>query len=61
MIDRRALTDAIAAALAEVGGKPQKARGKVVELLRKALADGRAEIDRRLMERPGAGHDSAEA
>lgn len=61
VIDRRALTDAIAAALAEVGGKPQKARGKVVELLRKALADGRAEIDRRLMERPGAGHDSAEA
>ncbi|HWU04414.1 MAG TPA: [protein-PII] uridylyltransferase, partial [Novosphingobium sp.] len=38
-----------------------KARMRVVELLREALANGRAEVDRRLVQRPGAGHDCAEA
>ncbi|MDR2858372.1 MAG: hypothetical protein LBV50_11065, partial [Novosphingobium sp.] len=59
IIDRRALTDAIAALVADRGG-PQ-ARQAIVELLRKTLADGRAEIGRRLMENPSAGHDVAEA
>jgi len=61
VIDRRALTQAIAGAVEAAGGMAPKARQGVVEILRGALAHGRAEIDRRLMERPGAGHDSAEA
>jgi len=59
VIDRRALTEAIRAAVTEAGG-PQ-ARQPVVELLRAALARGRAEIERRLLARPAAGHDCAEA
>ncbi|MDE1915802.1 MAG: [protein-PII] uridylyltransferase [Sphingomonadales bacterium] len=59
VIDRRALTAAIAE---EVAAKPPSGnRQKVVEALRAALAAGRAEISRRLAERPGAGHDAAEA
>jgi len=58
IIDRRALSGAIAQAVAEHG---DKARGAVVDLLRGALAQGRAEIARRLAERPSAGHDCAEA
>ncbi len=38
-----------------------KARPHVVPLLRQALDNGRAEIARRLQERPSAGHDCAEA
>ncbi len=59
IIDRRALGEAIAAAVGENGGPA--ARPRVVELLRQALADGRAEIARRLTEKPTAGHDCAEA
>jgi len=59
VIDRRALTEAIRAAVTEAGG-PQ-ARQPVVELLRAALARGRAEVERRLLARPAAGHDCAEA
>ena len=59
VIDRRGLTEAIAAIVADKGGA--KGRLPIVELLRKALADGRAEIARRLAERPTAGHDVAEA
>ena len=58
VIDRRALASAIAE-LVDKGGAA-KARPKVVELLRGALAAGRAEIARRLAERPSAGHVSAE-
>lgn len=59
IIDRRELAEAIAAAVAASGGAA--ARPAVVELLRGALADGRAEIARRLGARPSAGHDCAEA
>ncbi len=59
IVDRRALGAAIAEAVAEHGGVA--ARPHVVELLRKALADGRDEIARRLAEKPSAGHDCAEA
>jgi [protein-PII] uridylyltransferase len=59
VIDRRALTEAIRKAVETAGG-PQ-ARQPVVELLRAALASGRTEIERRLLARPAAGHDCAEA
>ncbi len=59
VIDRRALADTIAAAVAETGAA--RGRARVVEALRAALATGRAEIARRLEERPAAGHDSAAA
>jgi [protein-PII] uridylyltransferase len=59
IVDRRALTDAIAQAVQAKGGPA--ARPQVVELLRAALAAGRAEVGRRLAEKPTAGHDSAEA
>jgi [protein-PII] uridylyltransferase len=58
VIDRRALTAAVADVVTELGGK---ARPRVVELLRGALDDGRAEIARRLADKPTAGHDVAEA
>ncbi|KAG5730558.1 hypothetical protein E4T56_gene15251, partial [Termitomyces sp. T112] len=61
VIDRRALTIAIGEAMEAADGKANIARQPIVDLLRKALADGREEINRRLMERPGAGHDCAEA
>jgi len=59
IIDRRALADRIVALVGERGGAG--ARLAVVELLRGALADGRAEIARRLAAKPSAGHDCAEA
>jgi [protein-PII] uridylyltransferase len=59
IIDRRALTDAIWAAIDAVGAA--QARPQVVELLRAALAGGRAEIAARLAAKPSAGHDCAEA
>ncbi|RVU07938.1 [protein-PII] uridylyltransferase [Novosphingobium umbonatum] len=61
VIDRRGLMVAMGDAMEAAGGKAQAARPRMVELLREALAKGREEIDRRLMERPGAGHDCAEA
>ncbi|MGE3692146.1 MAG: [protein-PII] uridylyltransferase [Novosphingobium sp.] len=59
IVDRRALAEAIAAQVEEHGG--EGARGKIVELLRKALADGRHEVAKRLMDKPTAGHDCAQA
>ena len=59
VIDRRALAGAISDAVAESGAA--KARPQVVDLLRGALASGRAEIGRRLIAHPSAGHDCAEA
>jgi len=59
IVERRALAGAIADLVASQGAP--KARPGVVELLRKALADGRDEIARRLAARPSAGHDCAEA
>ena len=56
IIDRRALAEAIAAAVAQQGAK---ARPAVVALLREALAAGREELSRRLTLHPTAGHDCA--
>ena len=58
VIDRRGLNTRIAA-LVEAHGA--KARKEIVPILREALAQGREEIARRLVERPTAGHDIAAA
>ena len=58
IIDRRKLAEAIAA-LAE--DKREAARPDVIALLRDALEQGRAEVARRLEEKPSAGHDCAAA
>lgn len=55
VVDRRQLAGAIAEAVAELGA--QKARPRVVELARAALDSGRAELTRRLAEKPSAGHE----
>jgi [protein-PII] uridylyltransferase len=60
IIDRRALAEELALAVSGAGGGTA-ARPAVVELLRGALAAGRAEIARRLHEKPNAGHDCAAA
>ena len=57
IVDRRALADAVAAAFAEQG---DKSRPAVVELLRQALEEGRAELARRLEAKPSAGTDCAQ-
>jgi [protein-PII] uridylyltransferase len=54
IIDRRALAETVAA-LHEAGGST--ARGAIVAALKQALANGRAELDRRLIARPAAGHE----
>lgn len=54
IIDRRALGEAIAA-LHDAGGA--RARAAIVGALKTALADGRAELARRLEARPAAGHE----
>ncbi|MET0589389.1 MAG: nucleotidyltransferase domain-containing protein, partial [Novosphingobium sp.] len=59
IVDRRDLGEAVQRAVAEHGG--QGARQQIVELLREALAAGRAEIARRLTLKPSAGHECAEA
>jgi [protein-PII] uridylyltransferase len=59
VIDRRALLETIGKLVEEHGHAA--ARKAIVEVLRAALDEGRAEIERRLIERPSAGHDIAEA
>ncbi|MES2492336.1 MAG: [protein-PII] uridylyltransferase [Pseudomonadota bacterium] len=59
IIERRGVAAAIADAVTELG--EAKARPRVVELLRGALAQGRDEIARRLAERPSAGAECAAA
>ncbi|MFC3175291.1 [protein-PII] uridylyltransferase [Novosphingobium bradum] len=59
IIERRSLAAAIADLVAEHG--PERSRLRVVELLRGALDAGRAEIARRLAEKPGAGAECAAA
>jgi [protein-PII] uridylyltransferase len=59
IVDRRALGGAIAEIVEQKGA--DKSRLVVVELLRQALEQGREEIARRLIEKPTAGHDCAEA
>ena len=53
IVDRRALAEMVAI-LADGGGK---ARAKIVAALKQALAAGRAELERRLLEKPAAGHE----
>ena len=55
VLDRRKLAGDIAEAVAEAGAA--KARKRVVELLRGAMAEGREELTRRLAEKPSAGHE----
>ncbi|MXP26308.1 [protein-PII] uridylyltransferase [Altererythrobacter indicus] len=55
VINRRKLAAAIADEVALTSA--EKARPRVVELLRQALADGRTELARRLQEKPSAGHE----
>ena len=59
VIDRRALTQTIADIVGDKGAN--EGRQAIVEVLRKALDDGRAEIARRLSEKPSAGHEVARA
>jgi [protein-PII] uridylyltransferase len=59
VIDRRALTNAIAAVVEAKG--ESAGRAEIVELLRGALAGGREEISQRLEAKPFAGHDAARA
>ena len=56
IIDRRKLASAIDSLVAEHG---DKARPHVVDLLKAALNDGRTELERRLEEKPSAGHENA--
>jgi [protein-PII] uridylyltransferase len=55
VVDRRQLAASVAEAVAETGA--QKARPRVVELVRSALEAGREELTRRLAEKPSAGHE----
>ena len=57
IIERRTLAEAVREAVAEHG---DKARPVVVELLRGALEAGRAELSRRLAEKPTAGNECAQ-
>lgn len=59
IVDRRALAAAIETAIADKGAAAS--RQAVVELLRGALAKGREEVARRLLEKPAAGTDCAQA
>ncbi|MEH6685058.1 MAG: [protein-PII] uridylyltransferase [Qipengyuania sp.] len=56
IIDRRQLASGIEALVGEHG---DKARPHVVALLKAALDQGRAELERRLEEKPSAGHENA--
>ncbi len=56
IIDRRELTGTVFALADEDG---EAARGAVLEALRAALENGRAELERRLLEKPSAGHECA--
>jgi [protein-PII] uridylyltransferase len=59
VIDRRHLVEAIEKLVEEHGAT--KGRRLIVEALRDALDKGREEISRRLVDKPSAGHDVAEA
>jgi len=59
IIERRVIAAAIADLVSDRG--PEASRPQVVELLRRALATGRAEIARRLAEKPSAGTECAAA
>ena len=54
IIDRRALAERVATLDSERG---KKARPAIVAVLKDALAHGRVELERRLVEKPAAGHE----
>ncbi|PWG02397.1 [protein-PII] uridylyltransferase [Sphingosinicella humi] len=54
IVDRRALAD-------EIAGLGARGKARVTKLLKQALADGRAEIARRLAEKPWQGRETATA
>ena len=54
IVDRRALAETVAALHAKSAAK---SRAAIVAALKQALADGRAELERRLGDRPAAGHE----
>src|SRR3569623_595636 len=54
VVDRRALAEAVSAAVSELGA--QKARPRSVALLKEALEQGRADLARRLAEQTSAGY-----
>ena len=56
IIDRRKLASAIESLVAEHG---DKARPQIVDLLKTALNEGRTELERRLEDKPSAGHENA--
>ncbi|MBR0553427.1 [protein-PII] uridylyltransferase [Stakelama marina] len=58
IIDRRALTEKLGAL---EGDDPAKLRQAATGLLKQALADGRAEIERRFLEKPSSGLSTAAA
>ena len=57
VVDRRQLAASVAEAVAETGA--QRARPRIVELVRGALESGREELTRRLAAHPSAGHEIA--
>ena len=59
IIHRRALAEKIEEIIAE-HGMPE-ARAKILPILQDALANGRAEISKRLLKKPSAGHEMAAA
>ena len=72
VVDRRALVQAVAGIVDAHGGPIRdkdrntgkgaaNGRREIVELLRATLDAGRAEIARRLVDKPSAGHEVAEA
>ncbi len=58
IVDRRGLADALAA-IAAAHPRREDRRNAAATLLRATLADARAELRRRLHERPGRGHETA--
>ncbi len=61
IIDRRALSDRIAAEAALPGRKDAALRTFIVATLKSALDHGRKEVDRRLLERPAQGREVVKA
>ena len=61
IIDRRAISDRINALALEHRGDPMRLRGLIVQELKDALDHGRADVARRLEERPTRGRETVSA
>ena len=61
IIDRRDVSDRIAALAAAHDGDPAALRGQIVAILRHSFAEGRADIARRLAEHPSRGREVVSA